>query len=65
METFIAGAVFGLFGTAYFVYGKKTEHPVALFTGVALCVFPYMVDNLWLTIGIGIVLLAVPFVVKS
>ena len=50
-------------GAAYFVYGKRQAKFVALFCGIALCIYPYFVDGwLWLC-GIGAVLMALPFLI--
>ena len=45
------------------MYGRRARNPVALVAGVLLCVFPYFVDSLALTIAIGAGLLAAPFFV--
>lgn len=59
-----AGLITGVFGLAYFVYGKKQQQLMPMLAGIALCVFPYFVDSLWLTIAIGVVLLVLPFVFR-
>jgi hypothetical protein len=56
------GLVTGLFGMAYIVYGRKTQTWMPIFAGIGLCVYPYLVDSLWLSILIGVVLLALPLV---
>jgi hypothetical protein len=56
------GLVTGLFGMAYIVYGRKTQTWMPIFAGIGLCVYPYFVDSLWLSILIGVVLLALPLV---
>ena len=62
MNELIAGLVAGVFGMAYFVYGKRQTKIAPMVCGVALCVYPYFVDSLvWLCV-IGAVLLVVPFV---
>jgi hypothetical protein len=48
----------------YFVYGKKQQSPVPLFTGLALCIYPYFVEGLVLSILVGVVLIILPFVVR-
>jgi predicted membrane-bound dolichyl-phosphate-mannose-protein mannosyltransferase len=65
VESFVVGALFGIFGMAYFYYGKKRDNKVALVSGVILCVYPYFIDSVPLLIGIGIVLVVVPFVYKG
>lgn len=53
----------GVFGVAYFVYGKRREKAVPLIAGVLLCIYPYFFDSLlWLSI-VGLLLLAAPFVI--
>ena len=62
MNELIAGLVAGVFGMAYFVYGKRQTKIAPMVCGVALCVYSYFVDSLvWLCV-IGAVLLVVPFV---
>jgi hypothetical protein len=57
-----AGMIAGVFGTAYFVYGKRQTKFAPMISGVLLCVYPYFIDSLvWLCV-IGTVLLVVPFV---
>ena len=65
MNELAVGLIAGVFGTAYFVYGKRQMKFAPMICGVALCVYPYFTDNLvWLCV-IGAVLLAVPFVVTD
>ncbi len=63
MGTLFVGFVAGVFGMAYFVYGKKQARFSAMLAGVLLCVYPYFVGSLLWECVIGAVLLAVPFVV--
>ena len=63
MNELFAGMIAGVFGMAYFVYGKRQTKFAPMMCGVALCVYPYFIDSLvWLCV-IGAVLLVVPFVV--
>lgn len=60
-ELFI-GLVAGVFGMAYFVYGKKQSRFTPMICGVLLCVYPYAVTGtVWLCV-VGALLLAIPFV---
>jgi hypothetical protein len=43
------------------VYGKKQRVIVPLVCGLALMVFPYFVSSAALLVGVGIVLVAVPY----
>jgi hypothetical protein len=60
----IWGVLFGSIGLGYFIYGKKQQLVVALLSGIALCVFPYFVSNVFLNIIIGVVLMALPFFMR-
>ena len=63
MNQILVGFIAGVFGVAYFVYGKKQAKLVPMVAGVLLCVYPYFTDSLlWLCV-IGGLLLAAPFVI--
>ncbi len=59
------GLLFGAIGAMYFIYGKKQQRTVPLLSGIALCVFPYFVTNSWIMAIVGILLIALPFVIRS
>ena len=62
MNELLAGMIAGVFGMAYFVYGKRQTGFAPMICGVVLCVCPYFIDSLlWLCV-IGAVLLVAPFV---
>ena len=59
----LVGMLAGVFGVAYFVYGKKQAKLVAMVSGVLLCIYPYFFDSLlWLSV-VGVLWLAAPFVI--
>ncbi len=58
------GLFFGSIGMGYILYGRKQVNMTALLSGVALCVFPYFVSNVWITIAVGIGLVLLPFMIK-
>ena len=58
------GLIFGSIGFAFFIYGKKQRAIVPLMAGIALCVFPYFVSNVYLLVFAGIGLMAAPYFVK-
>ncbi|MFC1777779.1 hypothetical protein ACFL3I_10635 [Pseudomonadota bacterium] len=58
------GMLFGSFGLAFFVYGKKQKKIIPLICGLALMIFPYFVANTWVLVITGIVLVAVPYFVR-
>jgi hypothetical protein len=59
--TLFLGILAGVVGLAYFVYGKRQQRIGFLAAGIALCVYPYLVDGPVLLILIGVALLAAPF----
>ena len=64
MESLIVGFIAGVFGVAYFVYGKKQTKLSAMICGVLLCVYPYFIETAWLSLAVGGLLMAVPFFVE-
>jgi hypothetical protein len=58
------GLLFGSFGLAYFVHGRRQKAVVPLACRLALMVFPYFISNTILLIAIGVTLIAVPYFVK-
>lgn len=58
------GAITGVIGMAYFVYGKKQCRPVPLVAGMALIVYPYFIASLVISIAIGVALMALPFIFR-
>ena len=58
------GLLFGSIGLGFFVYGKNQKAPVPLVCGLALMIFPYFVSSTILLVGIGILLMAIPYFVR-
>jgi hypothetical protein len=58
------GLLFGSIGLGFFIYGKKRKAVVPLVCGLALMMFPYFVSNLILLVGIGVLLLALPYFLR-
>jgi hypothetical protein len=56
--------LFSSIGLGFFIYGKKQRASVPLLCGIALMVYPYFVSNLWLLVGLGVVLCAVPYFLR-
>ncbi|MCB2018083.1 MAG: hypothetical protein KDF54_11340 [Hydrogenophaga sp.] len=52
---------FGALGAGYAIYGRKQRAISPLLAGVALMVFPYFVDGVWLTLLVGAAIAAVPY----
>ena len=60
----IWGMLFGAIGFGYFLYGKKQKTIIPLCVGIVLCVFPYFIDNLYVLVGVGVTLMAIPYFVR-
>lgn len=58
------GLLFGAIGTGFFMYGRKQKALVPLCVGIALCVFPYFVANIYAIVLIGVGLMAIPYFVR-
>jgi len=56
--------LFGAIGMGFMAYAKRQRDPVYLVTGIALCVFPYFVHSAWLSIAVGVLVIAFPFVLR-
>jgi hypothetical protein len=57
------GLLFGSIGFGFFLYGKKKKSVVPLITGIVLCVIPYFIANVYVLVGVGVILVAIPFLV--
>jgi hypothetical protein len=63
VNSLLAGLIAGVFGMAYFVYGKRQTKLVPMVAGIVLCIYPYFIDSLlWLCVVGGLLLIA-PFVI--
>jgi len=63
-STLMWGMLFGAIGLGFFVYGKKQKAVMPFLSGIALMVFPYFISNIYLLVLSGIVLIALPFIIK-
>jgi|TARA_B110000305_G_C19156411_1_gene500514 hypothetical protein len=59
-DVLLWGLLFGSIGIFYFRYGKKSENPVMRYTGVALLLFPYVVQNTIAMVAVGLGLMLLP-----
>lgn len=62
--TLMVSVLFSSIGAGYFVYGKKQRRVVPLLTGIALCVYPYFMSNGYAMMVVGILLTAVPWLIR-
>ena len=58
------GLLFGSIGFGFFLYGKKQKAVVPLITGIVLCVVPYFIANVYVLVMVGVILMAIPFLVR-
>ena len=56
LSALLAGFVFGVIGVYWIKRGKTEAHPLSMFLGVALLVYPYFIENVYLLWGIGAVI---------
>ncbi len=63
--TLLWSTLFGGMGIGYIMYGKKQKKKVALICCLSLIVFPYLVTGTLLIVGIGTLLLVMPWVVRQ
>ncbi len=59
------GLIFGSIGAGLFIYGKKQRSPIPLGCGIALVVVPYFISHTVLLVSIGLLLTALPFIIKK
>lgn len=61
----LASLIFGVFGAAYFLYGKRQSRTVPLLVGIVLSVFPYFITDLKVMVPLGVALIFVPAFIKT
>ncbi len=52
-------------GAGWLLYGRRQTAVVPLVCGAVLMIYPYLVDDIVLMVAIGVVLVAIPFVVRD
>ncbi len=63
--SFIWGIFFGIIGMSYSMYGKKSDKDMFLYSGVGLMAYTYFATGMTQTLAIGLVLTAIPFIIKK
>ena len=58
------GLLFGSIGFGFFLYGKKQKAVVPIITGIALCVVPYFIADVYILVAVGVILVAIPYFVR-
>jgi hypothetical protein len=56
--------LFSSVGLGFFLYGKKQQALVPLFSGLALMIYPYFVASAILLVAIGVALTVLPYFVR-
>lgn len=56
----VCGLFLSCAGLGYFLYGRKQEHVVAKYSGLALMIYPYFMDDIWVLLAVGLGLLLLP-----
>lgn len=60
----ILASIFGLFGLAYFVYGKRETEIWFLIAGALLMLYPFFISGTLAIAVVGLVLTAAPFLAR-
>jgi hypothetical protein len=64
-STIIWGIIFGSIGMGFFIYGKKQQAFIPLFSGIGLMIIPYFVANIFILVLIGLALIALPYFLRA
>jgi len=59
--TLLWGLFFGSVGLGYVSYGKRRKKLVSLACGLLLIIYPYFFSDVYLVVGIGAGLMALPY----
>ncbi|HIE06408.1 MAG TPA: hypothetical protein EYP64_00025 [Desulfarculaceae bacterium] len=60
----LLGVLFGAVGLGFLTYGWRQKAAVPLVVGVALSIIPYLISNVWVAVGVGGVLVGVPYFIR-
>ncbi|HEB73142.1 MAG TPA: hypothetical protein ENI77_11075 [Nitrospirae bacterium] len=63
-STIMWAMLFGAVGVGFILYGRKQRAAMPLMSGVALCLFPYFISNVYLLVITGAALMALPYFVR-
>jgi hypothetical protein len=63
VNSLIVSIFTGAFGMAYFIYGRRQSKVMPVVCGLLLCVYPWFTENGYALLGIGAVLIVLPFLV--
>lgn len=57
--------LFSSAGLGFLVYGRRQKVVVPLFCGLALMIYPYFVSSTALLVAIGVVLMSIPYFLRT
>ena len=60
----LVSVLFSSIGAGYFLYGRKQAQVIPLLTGIALCVYPYFLSNGYAIVIVGLLLTALPWLIR-
>ena len=63
-STLLWGLLFSSIGLGFFLYGRKQRAIVPLVCGLALMIFPYFVASNLVLVGVGVVLVGIPYFLR-
>ena len=59
--TLLWPVLFGSIGLGFFLYGRKQKKMIPRYCGVALMAYPYFISDVYLLVGVGAGLMALPY----
>ncbi len=62
--TLLVSVLFSSIGAGYVLYGRKQAQVIPLLTGIALCVYPYFLSNGYAIMIVGLLLTALPWLIR-
>jgi len=62
--TLLVSVLFSSIGAGYVLYGRKQAQVIPLLTGIALCVYPYFLSNGYAIVIVGLLLTALPWLIR-
>lgn len=60
----LLGVLFSSLGLGYFIYGKRQQAPIPLVCGIVLMIGPYFTPNVYVLLVLGVIVSAIPWVLK-
>ena len=60
----LISVLFSSIGARSVLYGRKEVQVIPLLTGIALCVYPYFLSNGYAIVIVGLLLTALPWLIR-